>query len=370
MPGSKAAPSKRTMARIQRLCCLGVGSEMLMPDLIKEVTAFIPSRGGLFFWVGPRPQVENTYATFSTGILDLYLKEFCSRSQERELLRPLIAFTTWAASSPVLRFEQQLRVDLRTFLRSDYYNHLWRPVDNCNPLMLGLREAGRIRGVLQVFRARGERPFEPHEVKTLKSIVGFVTHAMTPSALTDEAFIDSDDRALLVANLDGTLYHAGRRAQHLLMMALNPQWSPTANWRGLRGQIADIRRLCRSLAATAEGNIGQPPPVQRLRNLWGEFVLRAYWLEPTDGTEQTRHIGVTIERRVPRALALRRSIESLPLTGREKQLCLHLAHDTSRQDLADAMGVTTGTVITHQSNLYSKLGVHSRAELVATLLPR
>jgi hypothetical protein len=32
-----------------------------------------------------------------------------------------------------------------------------------------------------------------------------------------------------------------------------------------------------------------------------------------------------------------------------------------------AMGVSTGTVITHQSNLYAKLGVHSRAGLLAAL---
>ncbi len=61
--------------------------------------------------------------------------------------------------------------------------------------------------------------------------------------------------------------------------------------------------------------------------------------------------------------------EDLPLTGREKQLCLLLAHARSRQDLADAMGVSTGTVITHQGSIYAKLGVHSRAELVASLLP-
>jgi DNA-binding CsgD family transcriptional regulator len=133
--------------------------------------------------------------------------------------------------------------------------------------------------------------------------------------------------------------------------------------------VPEIACLCRALVATANGQIGQPPPVLRLRNPWGEFVLRAYWFGPTDGTEQTRHIGVTIERRVPRALALRRRVEDLPLTGREKQLCLLVAHDRSRQDLADAMGVSTGTVITHQSSIYAKLGVHNRAELLSALLP-
>jgi DNA-binding CsgD family transcriptional regulator len=113
----------------------------------------------------------------------------------------------------------------------------------------------------------------------------------------------------------------------------------------------EIVRLCSALVATANGQIGQPPPVLRLRNPWGEFVLRAYWLGPTDGAEHIREIGITIERRVPRALALRRWVEDLPLTGREKQLCLLLAHGRSRQDLADVMGVSAGTVITHQSIL-------------------
>jgi DNA-binding CsgD family transcriptional regulator len=58
------------------------------------------------------------------------------------------------------------------------------------------------------------------------------------------------------------------------------------------------------------------------------------------------------------------------LTGREKQLCLLLlAYDLSRRDVADTMGISSGTVITHQSNLYAKLSVHSRAGLIGALLP-
>jgi hypothetical protein len=44
------------------------------------------------------------------------------------------------------------------------------------------------------------------------------------------------------------------------------------------------------------------------------------------------------ERRVLRALALRRRVEDLALTPREKQLCLLLAHDIHQQDLGGAMG--------------------------------
>ena len=51
MPRSHAENSKRAAARIQRLCCLGVGCEMLMPDLMEEITTFVPARGGGFEWL-------------------------------------------------------------------------------------------------------------------------------------------------------------------------------------------------------------------------------------------------------------------------------------------------------------------------------
>jgi DNA-binding CsgD family transcriptional regulator len=252
--------------------------------------------------------------------------------------------------------------------RSAADNLIWRPVDRFEPLTLLVREGGQNHAALYVYRGAGEQRFEPCDVKMLESIAGFVTHGMTKATVGEDAFAESEDRALFVADLDGTVRHAGPQAQRLLMMALNPRLLPSSNWRGVHEPAPEIARLCNALTATARGEAGQPPPVLRLRNPWGEFVLRAYWLGPTDGAEQTRQIGITIERRVLRVLALRRRVEGLPLTGREKQLCMLLAHDRSRRDLADAMGVSTGTVITHQSSLYAKLGVHSRAGLLAALL--
>jgi DNA-binding CsgD family transcriptional regulator len=77
---------------------------------------------------------------------------------------------------------------------------------------------------------------------------------------------------------------------------------------------------------------------------------------------------VTIERRVPRLLATFRRVERLALTSREKELCLLLARNPARQDLADEMGVGANTVITHLRNIYGKLGVRSRAALIETIL--
>jgi DNA-binding CsgD family transcriptional regulator len=59
--------------------------------------------------------------------------------------------------------------------------------------------------------------------------------------------------------------------------------------------------------------------------------------------------------------------EELPLTGRELEVCQLLALGRSRTEIADRLGVSESTAVNHCRNLYAKLGVHSRAELVEKL---
>lgn len=367
MPRSATETDKHALGRIQRLCCLGVGGQMLMPDLIREMSGLIPSQLRVFFWFGPKMEIINSYGTLPAELKKIYFEQVAGTRIDRDVWQPYWECVGRRGSRLVQRAAQIMCVDERTFVHSHYYNLLIRPIDGYEPLMMPIRDANRIHGMFFIWRAVGEVPFDARKLSMLEAMAGFIAHGMTPARVDDDAFADSDARALFVADPDGTLRYAGTQAQQLLMMALNPSWSPTASFRGLGEPMPEIAWLCRTLAATARGEIGHQPPVLRLRNQWGKFVLRAYWLEPTDGTEPTRRIGVTLERRVPRALALRGKIESLPLTGREKQFCLLLSRDPSGRDLSDAMGLAPNTVISHQRSVYAKLCVHSRAELLAEL---
>ena len=89
MSQSPAGTSKRALARIQRLCCLGVGSEMLVPDLMREVMAFIQHRAeASFFRTKTRSKEQMPIHHVLNGILaELYLKEFYS-TPPRERVAP------------------------------------------------------------------------------------------------------------------------------------------------------------------------------------------------------------------------------------------------------------------------------------------
>ncbi len=53
------------------------------------------------------------------------------------------------------------------------------------------------------------------------------------------------------------------------------------------------------------------------------------------------------------------------LTPREREMLWRVAHGQQNDQISDEMFISTGTVRNHLSNIYSKLGVHTRAEAVA-----
>lgn len=95
------------------------------------------------------------------------------------MLKPFSMIKSWPVLNPVRHYEQNLLVDRRTLLRSDLFNVLWRPCEVNEFLQLCVREAGRICGILYVYRAAGEPPFERNDFELLESMAGFVAHGMT-----------------------------------------------------------------------------------------------------------------------------------------------------------------------------------------------
>ncbi|MHC4834029.1 MAG: response regulator transcription factor [Planctomycetota bacterium] len=54
---------------------------------------------------------------------------------------------------------------------------------------------------------------------------------------------------------------------------------------------------------------------------------------------------------------------SATLTRREREVATLLVEDCSRAEVAERLGISTNTVISHTRNIYRKLGVRSRIGL-------
>ncbi len=82
--------------------------------------------------------------------------------------------------------------------------------------------------------------------------------------------------------------------------------------------------------------------------------------------------AVRMNRVVPdnrkRTLDLAARLERTPLTKREKEVVSLLVSGASTRSIAEQTKLTVATVHTYLKRIYSKLGVHSRVELVARMV--
>ncbi len=112
------------------------------------------------------------------------------------------------------------------------------------------------------------------------------------------------------------------------------------------------------------------PPVWRRRNVWGGFTFRAYWLTAPDAGGAPPLLGVTVHKQEPLPLRFSRRMDELPLSARECEACLLMLLGHSRATIAEKLGVSRHTAISHCRTIYAKLDVRNRAELVAKVLSK
>ena len=113
---------KRSVARIQRLCCLGLGGEAIAPELMRELDTLVPSHLGHIRWFGRDMELEKVYGAFAwpADVHELYVQEFHNKrgpevvhqvDVRRQVRRPYIVD----------------KVDYTTCGRSDFVNLILRP---------------------------------------------------------------------------------------------------------------------------------------------------------------------------------------------------------------------------------------------------
>jgi DNA-binding CsgD family transcriptional regulator len=106
----------------------------------------------------------------------------------------------------------------------------------------------------------------------------------------------------------------------------------------------------------------------------GSDKLEGYDLRLARWGARTLAYGLSYANRLARpeegrrmAPEVRSRLEHSPLTQREKQVVSLLVAGASTRTIAEKSNLTVATVHTYLKRIYSKLGVHSRVELVARM---
>lgn len=340
---------------------------MAMPALISALEDFVPTSNRGFLLAGARLELAESYFEGPfIDVLPLYFGEYYNR-REREVAYTFSEVMHHRHKSAATEgYARVSKVDWHSFRRSDFYNLILRPAGMMQSACLKLSEGDQPLGILTLFRTEGEPTFSARDFAVLEALQSFLAHGLHQGASADD-FVDTDDRALIIADRDGRPLHLSPAAQRLMLMALVPHWAPDSMKRSRLEQQPVLKSLCQSLTTTFAGRLPSLPPVLRRRNAWGEFVLRAYWLDAVDAEEPGRYVAISVERHEPRVLGLLRKIEALSLSQREKELCLWLARGRNTATAAAAMGVSESTIVTHRRSIYRKLVIDNRAALLDRL---
>lgn len=352
----------RAETRIRQLCCLGLGGHAVMPALLEELHDLIPSDSNAFFWTNQNLEFSNLYDENPVfpQIVPVYMSEFYNR-RETEVFP---SFTqSMRDDQGVQSLDKVLKVDRKAFYKHDFYNLVYRPLGYRHFIRIVLRESGRARGRLHLFRS-DETGFSAQDRQRLAAIAPYVAHALTGAASLDVPLAESPDDGLIIVAPSGKVQYVSTQARRLLWLTDNPE----APAKHVDLTLPEgVRRLCHQLEGVLKSSEHAAPPLWQHRNAWGGFTFRAYWL--SGGTpEPTRLIGITVSRLEPLSLKLMRRIEQFPLSGRQIQVFLLLASGHSLNSIAERLDVSKHTADYHCREVYGRFDVHSRTELIGKLL--
>lgn len=347
---------KHTVGYIRQLCSLGLGGQVIMPELLHALHAFIPSSFNLYSWADENCQFSNAYSENDelTAALPIYFQEFYNSKEAAAL---------GSTFSNAMRLNGGWRNTARLgqrFFTSELFNEFCRPIKIQHGLQTTIWDAGRSLGSLSLYRSPGERAFTHDDENTLRSLMPYIAHGVRGTRDLRGEFTQSGESGTVIVDAEDKVVSYCPEGRRLLLLATHSAYGP--------GQYADLRspliqNLCANLRGLLTGK-PRPPPILIRQNAWGKFSLRAY---PLDGEPMAGSIVVLIERLVPLTIKLVRNMESTGMTARQREVCLLLSYGYSHSRIAERMGVSKHTATDYVRKIYDKLDVGGYPELMQKL---
>ncbi len=353
------------VAHVRHLCCLGLGAEAVMPALLKSLHDLVPSDSNAFFWVDQHDEISNFCAEriLPTEVMRLYFREFYDD--------PHGGFrrTFSRAAARENGIDSQTRG--MNFYKSDYYNLVWREHLNAHHVMYAvIQENGRRLGQLSLYRSLKENGFSPADENSLSDVTHYFAHAVAsgPKELgSDPDYFDTKRIGMLILNAKGEPQHISEEGKRLVFLASYPAVSKQSLLGSENDPVpAALKQITLQLNAIFSSK-DAAPPVWHIDNCWGRFAFRAFWLDAERGNDHGL-IGVTVQQQELLPLKVLGQLENLGLSDKQKYVIVMLAQGASYEQIADQLSISTNTANYHVKQIYDRLNVHSRNDLLNKLI--
>ena len=346
------------LSYLRHLCCLGLGGQIIMPDVMRALHGLIPSTFNIFLWADETYQVSNAYweDASAAALQALYLSEYCN-SKEVDTFNVTFseAMRTGRGWGNSQRFD-------RTFVGSEIFNNVIKPAGVRHSVEVTIWENGRGLGSVVLNRALGERPFNDQEETRLRSLVPYIAHGLRGTRDLRGELTHSGESGMLIVDHQNKIVQCCPEGKRLMQLAAHPQLTQQHTF---SSDSPRVKHLCANLRGILHGCC-RPVPTFRERNAWGEFLFSGYPLSVD--TQPDGLIGIVIERYEPLPLKLMRNMRALPLTARQREVCLLLSYGYTHNMIGPRMHVSKHTATDYVRKIYDKLDVGNHGELMKRLM--
>ncbi len=353
--------SERALAEIKRLCYAGLDAATLRQRVTERMRKAVPFEGYVAFTMDP-----------SSGLITDMLADEMGGAQEGRLFLEHVCF-----EDDILEFNWMVRNRLPVGLLSEAtggqleralrYRALIGPAGFGYELRGALSTGSELWGGLCLAREKGRPDFDAREVAFIRRVAPHFGAGLRAATFQQELqeLHDSDDAAgVLVLDPWGTVVQhnaaAERRLQELGDLG--------ARWREGEGLPVPIwtvmGALNRALKPDTDRDVNRGPHL-RVRARSGRWLtLQA---SRTEATLMRPSEAVVIIAPTGPKEVLRLTATGYGLSPREQDVVHWAVRGASTKQIAHALYISEYTVKDHLANIFEKVGVRGRRELVKRL---
>lgn len=338
--------SKRKLRDLHDYCQHAVGGSEALPDFFRLLRGWVGSEHGAFFAANDQGELVQGGYHEEPGHAEL-AAEFVQRTRQADLRHAPVAPSAKAVFQQAVPTEQ-LHFDTPAARESGFYQELIRHIDGRHILRVGVMDGGRPLGLLALVRGGAARSFQDAEIdQALQAAAPLARMLVRPAEAAPARTLLSE--GYLVLSPDGRLLQLSAEGERLWRLAQNTCFLHD----GAHDHV--LAELCAELRWA--GGCAR----RRLGNGWGEFELEVITLREAGGGSGVVHLRLrhwTLTR-----LQHLRHMRAAQLSSAQQRVCLAMLDDCSQSEIAERLGISLQTSISHIRDVYARLGISSRSEL-------